>query len=123
MTRIVCHARLGEAWESNVAENHEDIRVLALVRLEQRKRVRRQLAPVGVRIDFIAKAADVSGAALSPKTYQVALLPASLPDSDWWSLWGQFELLSPRPEILVYAHTASFQLWSGVLDLGGYDVI
>jgi len=24
---------------------------------------------------------------------------------------------------LVYAHTASFQLWSGVLEVGGYDVI
>jgi hypothetical protein len=23
----------------------------------------------------------------------------------------------------VYAHTASFQLWSGVLEIGGYDVI
>lgn len=106
-----------------MAENHEDIRVLALVRLEQQKRVRRQLAPAGVSIDFIVKAADVSGLALSPKTYQVALLPASLPNNDWWSLWGQFALLSPRPEILVYAQTASFQLWSGVLDLGGYDVI
>jgi DNA-binding response OmpR family regulator len=24
---------------------------------------------------------------------------------------------------LVYAHTASFQLWSGVLEAGGYDVL
>lgn len=106
-----------------MAKNHDDVRILALVRPEQQERIRRQLTPVGVSIDFIAKAADLSGLGLSQNTYQVALLPASLPDNDWWPLWGYFAVLSPRPEILVYAHTASFQLWSGVLDLGGYDVI
>jgi FixJ family two-component response regulator len=53
----------------------------------------------------------------------VALLPATLPDSDWWALWGSISLLNPRPAILVYAQTADFQLWSGVLEAGGYDVI
>ena len=60
---------------------------------------------------------------LSHTAYHVALLPAALPDSGWWSLWGEMALLNPRPEILVYAQTASFQLWSGVLEVGGYDVI
>jgi hypothetical protein len=32
-------------------------------------------------------------------------------------------MLSPKPAILVYAQTATFQLWSGVLEAGGYDVI
>jgi hypothetical protein len=32
-------------------------------------------------------------------------------------------MLRPRPAILVYTQTATFQLWSGVLDAGGYDVI
>jgi hypothetical protein len=32
-------------------------------------------------------------------------------------------LLNARPAILVYAREATFQLWSGVLELGGNDVI
>ena len=32
-------------------------------------------------------------------------------------------MLRPKPAILVYAHAANFQLWSGVLEAGGYDVI
>ena len=31
--------------------------------------------------------------------------------------------LAKRPAILVYAREATFQLWSGVLESGGYDVI
>jgi len=32
-------------------------------------------------------------------------------------------VLNERPAILVYAREASFQLWSGVLESGGYDII
>ncbi len=46
-----------------------------------------------------------------------------LPDSDWWAIWGALALLDDRPSILVYARTASFELWSGVLEAGGYDGI
>jgi len=99
------------------------VRMLAMVPVELQATVRRQLASVGVTIDFITQAAEVSHLALSETSYQVALLPAALPDNGWWSLWGEVALLNPRPEILVYAHTASFQLWSGVLEIGGYDVI
>lgn len=38
-------------------------------------------------------------------------------------LWGALALLNARPAILVYAREATFQLWSGVLELGGYDVV
>jgi hypothetical protein len=99
------------------------IRILALIPIGMQGQIRRQLAPLGVTIDFISKAAEVSHLALSQTSYPVALLPAALPDNGWWSLWGEIALLNPRPEILVYAHTASFQLWSGVLEIGGYDVI
>jgi hypothetical protein len=100
-----------------------EIRVLAMVPVERQSQIRRQLAPLGVVIDFISKAAELSHLALSHTSYHVALLPAALPDNGWWSLWGEMALLNPRPEILVYAQTASFQLWSGVLEIGGYDVI
>jgi DNA-binding NtrC family response regulator len=99
------------------------IRLLALVSPEMQRQIRRQLAPINVAIDFISKAAEVSHMVLSQSSYQVALLPAALPDNGWWSLWGEIALLHPRPEILVYAHVASFELWSGVLELGGYDVL
>jgi hypothetical protein len=28
-----------------------------------------------------------------------------------------------RPEILIYAQSASFQLWAGALEIGAYDVL
>ena len=104
-------------------DENPEIRVLAMVPVERQGQIRRQLAPLGVTIDFISKVAELSHLALSHTCYHVALLPAALPDNGWWSLWGEMALLNPRPEILVYAQTASFQLWSGVLEVGGYDVI
>jgi hypothetical protein len=104
-------------------DENPEIRVLAMVPVERQGQMRGQLAPLGVTIDFIGKAAELSHLALSHRSYHVALLPAALPDNGWWALWGEMALLNPRPEILVYAETASFQLWSGVLEVGGYDVI
>jgi hypothetical protein len=98
------------------------LHLLAMVRPEARGRIRRQLEPIHARIDFISRAVEVSQL-LNRTFYQVALLPAALPGSGWWSLWGEIALLYPRPEILVYAPAASFELWSGVLEGGGYDVL
>jgi hypothetical protein len=55
--------------------------------------------------------------------FQVAILPGTLPDTAWWKLGGVLGLLNPRPAILVYAREATFQLWSGVLESGGYDIV
>ena len=99
------------------------VRMLALAPVEMQRQIRRQLAPLGLVIDFVSKTVEVSQLALSRRSYHVALLPAVLPDNGWWSLWGEITLLNPRPEILVYAHQATFQLWSGVLEIGGYDLI
>jgi DNA-binding NtrC family response regulator len=115
--------------EPNVTEAHLElekkppVRILALVPLEMQGQVRRQLAPLGVVVDFISRLVEVTQLDLSRGSYHVALVPAALPNSGWWSLWGELALLNPRPEILVYAHEATFQLWSGVLEMGGYDVI
>ena len=72
---------------------------------------------------FIERAAELSHITRGRAFFHVALLPAALPDSDWWALWGSISLLNPRPALLVYAQTADFQLWAGVLEAGGYDVI
>jgi DNA-binding NtrC family response regulator len=115
--------------EPNVSGMHLELvkdpglRLLALASLQMQGQIRRQLAPLGVTIDFVSSAAEVSHLVLNRALYQVALLPAVLPDNGWWSLWGEIAVLNPRPEILVYAHSASFRLWSGVLEMGGYDVI
>jgi DNA-binding NtrC family response regulator len=115
--------------EPNVSGMHLDldknseVRLLALAPLQMQGQIRRQLAPLGVTIDFVSKAAEVSHLLLNRAPYQVALLPAVLPDNGWWSLWGEIAVLNSRPEVLVYAHCASFRLWSGVLEMGGYDVI
>jgi hypothetical protein len=109
--------------ESNVAEKDRGVRILAVVPVELQPQIRRQLGPLGVTIDFVNRATGLSHLALIRTSYHVALLPAALPDTCWWSLWGEITLLNPRPEILVYAHAADFRLWSGVLEVGGYDVI
>jgi DNA-binding NtrC family response regulator len=99
------------------------VRMLALVPVEMQLQILRQLASLGVVIDFVSRAVELSQLSLSQRSYHVALLPAVLPDDGWWTLWGEITLLNPRPEILVYAHKATFELWSGVLETGGYDLI
>jgi DNA-binding NtrC family response regulator len=113
--------------EPKVSETHLEpdceIRILALVPAEMRDRILEALTPLDARIDFMSTAAEVSRVVLSSALYQVALLPAALSDGGWWTLWGEIALLHPRPEIVVYAQNASFELWSGVLEIGGHDVI
>jgi DNA-binding NtrC family response regulator len=106
-----------------VTEAHETVRVFALASAEMQRELRRQLAPLRLTLLFIERAAELSYITRGQASYHVALLPAALPDADWWALWGSIALLNPRPALLVYAHTANFQLWSGVLEAGGYDVI
>jgi hypothetical protein len=106
-----------------LTETHETVRVFALASAELQRELRRQLAPLGVTPVFIERAAELSYITRDGVTYHVALLPAALPDADWWALWGTIALLNPRPALLVYAQSANFQLWSGVLESGGYDVI
>ena len=106
-----------------MTETHETVRVFALAPAERQSQLRRQLAPIGVTPVFIERVAELSYITRGRAFFHVALLPAALPDADWWALWGSISLLNPRPALLVYAHTADFQLWSGVLEAGGYDVI
>ncbi len=104
-------------------ETHERLRVLAFASAEMQPELRRQLAPLEVTIVFIERAAELSHTIRDGACFHVALLPAALPDADWWVLWGNISLLSPRPMLLVLTQTANFQLWSGVLEAGGYDLL
>jgi DNA-binding NtrC family response regulator len=106
-----------------VVENHGKVRILAVLSSEMEGEIRRQLTSLDLFPTFIRRADQLRYFVRNGEIYQVALLPAHLPDLDWWIIWGEIGLLNRRPAILVYAHTASFQLWSGVLEAGGYDVI
>jgi DNA-binding NtrC family response regulator len=106
-----------------VAEHRDEVRILAVLSSDIRDEIRRQLKSLDVSPVFVRRADELGDFVRNGEIYQVALLPASLPDMDWWTIWGELALLNQRPAILVYAHTASFQLWSGVLEAGGYDVI
>jgi PleD family two-component response regulator len=106
-----------------VGAQQTELRILAVVPTYRRAEIARQLAPLNANLLFVRHSADASAAIRENDVFQVALLPASLTDTDWWELWGALALLNARPAILVYAREATFQLWSGVLEAGGYDVI
>lgn len=102
------------------------LRILLVVPADRRREIARQLHPLNAQLVF----ANAPGLTNEPidtidpdDIFQVAILPATLTDTAWWKLWGVLELLNKRPAILVYAREASFQLWSGVLESGGYDVV
>jgi len=106
-----------------VAEGRNKVRVLAVVSNEMHAAIARQLAPLDIRIERVTKAAEIARLVGNGDVFDVAILPAALPDTEWWALWGELSLLNPRPAILVYARAATFELWTSVLDLGGYDLI
>jgi PleD family two-component response regulator len=106
-----------------VATQQTELRILTVVPPSRRHEVSRQLAALNANVLFVARSAEASTVIREGDVFQVALLPATLSDTDWWELWGVLALLNPRPALLVYAREATFQLWSGVLELGGYDVI
>lgn len=104
--------------------NRVKVRILAVVSSDLHSPIRLQLNSLDMSLVFIVRSEDLGPFVRNGEIYQVALLPASLPDGlDWWTIWGELALLTHKPAILVYAHSANFQLWSGVLEAGGYDVV
>lgn len=104
-------------------ERKNEVRILAVVSEEMRTTIARQLEPLNARIECVAKAAEIARLVSEGNVFAVAILPATQPNAEWWALWGEISLLHPRPAILVYARAATFELWTSVLDLGGYDIV
>jgi hypothetical protein len=100
-----------------------DVRILAVVPRQIQPGLLRQLAPLKVTVVCVGRALEVARLLSQGRVFQVAILPASSSHSEWCSLWGELCLIDPRPEILVYARFTNFRLWTGVLDMGGCDVI
>jgi PleD family two-component response regulator len=107
----------------SVVTPYAHLRILLVVPAERRREITRQLAPLNAELVFAEPSGQTAERIKEDDVFQVAILPASLADTAWWKIWGVLGLLNKRPAILVYAREASFQLWSGVLDSGGYDVI
>jgi hypothetical protein len=99
------------------------LRILLVVPAERRREIIRQLQPLNAELVFADSSGQTEEGIMEDDIFQVAILPATLTDTAWWKLWGMLGVLNKRPAILVYAREASFQLWSGVLESGGYDVI
>jgi DNA-binding NtrC family response regulator len=114
---------LGGCKDQIVEEQPSAIRVLAVVSDEMRAALARKLAGLNVEIERVTKAAEIARIVGNGDSFDVAILPATLPNAEWLALWGELCLLNPRPSILVYARAATFELWTSVLDLGGFDVI
>ena len=107
-----------------MTERPEKVRVLAVVSADMQDEIRRQLISFGMAATLTSGGEDLVRALRDKEAYHVLLMPVSLPkEDDWWAVWGALSLMDVKPAILVYAHTGSFQLWSGVLEAGGYDVI
>jgi hypothetical protein len=89
----------------------------------RRDEIVRQLAPLTAELLFLRRSDEAASLIRENDVFRVALLSASLSEKEWWEFWGVLSLLNPRPAILVHAREATFLLWSGVIELGGYDVI
>jgi hypothetical protein len=100
-----------------------DVRVLAVIPEEMQPALDRQLAALHATVVCAERALDIARLVSQGAVFQVALLPAASAHEEWWALWGELCLIDPRPEILVYAEANAFQLWTAVLDVGGFDVV
>ena len=86
--------------------------------------MQRHLSSPDMSTVFVSRAEELGRLVRNGEIYEVALLPAALPEGiDWWTIWGELAHLTRRPAILVYAQSANFHLWAEVLDAGGYDVV
>ena len=99
------------------------MRVLAVLSEQMQPVLLRQLAPLKLTVVCATRALEIARLISQGAVFEVAILPAASSHAEWWALWGELCLIDPRPEILVYAQATSFQLWTGVLDMGGFDVI
>jgi DNA-binding NtrC family response regulator len=99
------------------------VRVLAVVSQQMRPALLRQLAPLKLKVVCAERALEIARLISQEDVFQVAILPAASAHAESWAIWGEVYLIDPRPEILAYSEASSFQVWTGVLDMGGFDVI
>jgi DNA-binding NtrC family response regulator len=106
-----------------VTQKHSELRVLVVGPAHVQAEFQRQLADLDAAFLFVCCTSDLSQLVRNRELVHVVVLPTVLQKVDWWALWNEIRILNPRPALLVYTQTASFHLWSCVLESGGYDVI
>jgi hypothetical protein len=71
--------------------------MLAVVPPDRHTEIALQLVPFKAELLFARRfRAEAAVAIREDEVFQVALLPASLCDTDWWELWGVLALLNQR---------------------------
>ena len=93
-----------------------------MVPRERQSQIRSHLAPLGMTIDFISKTAELSQLALATP---LSRRPAAgrAPGQRLVGLLGRNGSAQSAAGDSGVCATATFQFWSGVLEVGGYDVI
>ena len=105
-------------------QNHDNVRILAVMSSDFEGQMQRHLSSPDISAVFVSRAEELGHLVRNGEVYEVALLPAALPEGiDCWTIWGELAHLTQKPAILVYAQSANFHLWAEVLDAGGYDVV
>jgi hypothetical protein len=67
-----------------VATHNTFLRVLIVVAPERRNEIARKLSPLHLQLVFVGHAGTTSEPIREDDVFQVALLPATLSDTDWW---------------------------------------
>ena len=106
-----------------MTQKHSELRVLVAGPPHIQAEFQRQLADLHVAFVFVCRTSDLSQLVRDQELVHVVVLPTALQKVGWWALWNEICMLNPCPALLLYTHTASFELWSSVLESGGYDVI
>ena len=73
--------------------------------------------------DFAHSPTELSSLLHKDTAYQVAILPAEAVAASWLSICHDISALKPPPAILVYSDRFSYELWTHVLDGGGFDLL
>ena len=99
------------------------MRVLAVLPEQMQPVLLRQLAPLKLTVVCAARALEIARLISKGAVFEVAILPAASSHAEWWALWGELCLDRSTAGNSGIREATSFQLWTGVLDMGGFDVI
>lgn len=100
-----------------------EIAILIVLAGELRTQIKARLEPLALSAYFAESMMDLNELLREGKAFQVAVVPATLSQISWWELCSILASFKVKPELLIYSPAVDFQLWAGVLDAGGFDVI
>lgn len=104
-------------------DEQDNVTIVVLAQETIEEEIRRALGGSRMTIHYVRLIQEVAALRQQGLEVQVFLLPDTLIGNDWWELWGEIMLFERQPEIIVYSRAPTFELWTGVLDLGGVDVV